>query len=107
MRKLRLRPMAKNDLDSIWAFTFEHWGQAQATNYLEKIKRTLYLVASNPHIGQPRETITAGLQVFTVEKHMPCYLVDVHQIDVLRILHTRMDLEGHLPLPLPNLKVKH
>ncbi len=107
MRRVRLRAKAKNDLDRIWAFTSEYWGQTQATNYLEKIKHTFDLIASNPQIGQPREKILAGLQVFTVEKHMLCYLVDDHQIDVLRILHKRMDLEGHLLRSSRSLKIKH
>ena len=107
MLKLRLRPKAKNDLDRIWAFTSEYWGHTQATKYLEKIRHAFDLIASNPHIGQPREKILVGLQVFTVEKHMLCYLVDDHQIDVVRILHRRMDLESHLIRPSPNLKFKH
>ena len=107
MRKLRLRPKAENDLDRIWTFTYENWGQSQATNYLEKIKHTFGLITSNPHIGQPREKILAGLHVFIVEKHMLCYLIDDYQIDVLRILHRRMDLESRILRPRSNLTIKH
>jgi plasmid stabilization system protein ParE len=34
--------------------------------------------------------------VFAVEKHMICYLVGDSQIDVLRVLHRRMDVDSHV-----------
>jgi plasmid stabilization system protein ParE len=34
--------------------------------------------------------------VFTVEKHMLCYFIDGNQIDVLRILHRRMDVDSRI-----------
>ena len=92
----RLRPKAKNDLDRIWEQTSENWGHAQARYYLGKIRHACYLIASNPHIGRSREEVLAGLHVFTVEKHMLCYFIDDSQIDVLRILHRRMDVASRI-----------
>lgn len=91
-----LSPKAKNDLDRIWEQTSENWGHAQARHYLGKIRHACYLIASNPHIGRSREEVLAGLHVFTVEKHMLCYFIDDSQIDVLRILHRRMDVASRI-----------
>jgi len=96
MRKLRLRPKAKNDLDGIWEHTLENWGQTPATKYLKKINRTFDLIACNPYIGRPRGKTLAGLHVVTAEKHILCYLVDNYQIDVSRILHRCMEIESSI-----------
>ncbi len=96
MCNYRLRPKAKNDLDRIWEHTSENWGRAQARQYLGKIKHACNLIASNPRIGRSREEILAGLHVFTVDKHMLCYFIDGNQIDVLRILHRRMDVDSRI-----------
>lgn len=96
MFKLRVRPKARNALDKIWERTSTNWGLTQATNYLEMIKHNLELIASNPHIGRLRERTRPELHVFAVGKHMICYLVDDSQIDVLRVLHRRMDVDSHV-----------
>ena len=96
MREYKLRPRAKNDLDKIWEHTSENWGRAQARIYLRKIKQACHLVASNPHIGRSREEVLTGLRVFIVEKHMLCYFIDDTQIDVLRILHRRIDVKSRI-----------
>ncbi len=96
MRGYRLRPKAQNDLDEIWDYTHANWGRSQARTYIKKIKRACIRIASNPNIGKAREEILAGLHVSTVEKHMLCYFIDDTQIDVLRILYRRMDVESRI-----------
>ena len=96
MRDYKLRPRAKDDLDRIWEQTSDNWGRAQARLYLGKIKHACRLIANNPYIGRSQEEFLAGLHVFTVEKHMLCYFIDEDKIDVLRILHRRMDVESHI-----------
>lgn len=97
MRNYRLRPRARNDLDRIWERTSEIWGRDQARTYLGKIKQARDLIASNPHIGRPREDVLAGLHAFNVQKHVLWYFVHDDHIGVVRILHSRMHVEHRIP----------
>lgn len=96
MRNYKLHPKARNDLDRIWDHTSEYWGRAQAREYFGKIQHACDLIASNPHIGRPRDEALVGLQVFIVEEHMICYCIDNNHIEVLRILHNRTDVESRM-----------
>jgi toxin ParE1/3/4 len=96
MPKYRLTPAAKSDLLEIWQYSVETWGETQAENYLLKIEATLEKLASNPEIGRKRPEVTPGYFSFPVEKHIIFYLCSDNYIDIIGILHGRMDIKNNL-----------
>lgn len=96
MADYRLTPAAKSDLIDIWNYTVNTWGEVQAEKYLLEIQTALEHLAANPEIGKQRPEIAIGYYSFPVEKHMIFYLCSNGFIDIIAVLHGRMDINKNL-----------
>lgn len=92
-----LSPAAQADLDHIWEYTAERWGVDQAEIYLRELQRSIERAVSTPGIGRACDDIRAGYRKLATGSHMLFYRVTADGvIDVVRILHQRMDIDRHL-----------
>ncbi len=96
MHKYRLTPSAKSDLIEIWNYTVETWGEKQAEKYLQDIENKLNQLAANPELGKRRPEISPGYYSFPAQKHIIFYLNSVSHIDIIGILHGKMDINKNL-----------
>lgn len=92
MRNVRLTTAAKGQLKSIWHYTFETWGERKADAYLVEIEKKLNLLAENPKLDRSRSDIKEKYYAIKVNKHIVFYLYNEKSIDVIGILHERMDV---------------
>lgn len=53
-------------------------------------------VASSPDRGRARDEIREGYRSYAVGSHVVFYVARSSRIDVIRILHQRMDVGRHL-----------
>ncbi len=97
MPEYRFRPKVRADLDAIWDCTYSNWGPKQARHYLTDIKRVCTQLMRNPQLGKVRDDLHSGLRVYPAGKHLIFYLEMDDGIDVVRVLHERMDIRRHLP----------
>ncbi len=81
---------------AIWKYTIENWGEKQAEKYLLEIETKLEQLAANPELGKQRPEINPGYNSFPVEKHIIYYLHSGDSIDIIGILHGRMDMKKNL-----------
>ena len=95
MKRCALRPRAQRDLEDIWDHTVRTWGAAQAEKYLRQIEAALATITRDPQIGRSCDDIRAGYRRFPTGSHIVFYRIDAEVIDVVRILHQRMDFEQH------------
>lgn len=91
-----LSPAAQADLEAIWTFGEARWGAARAELYIRDIQHAVETVAADPRRGRPCDEIRAGYFKFAVSAHMLFYRRRPGVIDVVRILHQRMDFDRHL-----------
>jgi len=92
-----LSPAAQADLDQIWDYTYHRWDPGQADEYLRELQRALERAATNPLIGRPCEEIRPGYRKLAAGSHVLFYRVmSEGDIDVVRVLHRRMDVDRHL-----------
>ena len=91
-----LSPRAEADLDEIWDYTETTWGTAQAETYLREIGTAFDVIAADPRRGQDCSHIRAGYRKFAVGSHVIFYRMAGNTVDVVRILHGRMDFDRHL-----------
>ncbi len=95
MAEFRLTPAAVNDLEAIWIYSSNEWGQNQANTYIDELVRALTDLAENPGLAPACNHIRSGYRRLLVGRHhvyfKPCH----HGIDVIRILHHRMDAPRH------------
>ena len=85
-RKVALRPKARADIKSI-----DTWGSAQGQLYVRELDRAMQHLAEKPGLGRSCPDIAPGLRVHSSGKHLVFYLRTDKAIDVIRILHQRMD----------------
>ena len=89
-------PRAEADIDDIWNYTIEHWGEQQAEIYLRLIKAAVEAVATDPKVGRTCDDVRPGYRRYPVGSHVLFYRVTATAVVVVRILHRRMDVERHL-----------
>ena len=93
----RYSPAARSDLRSIWRYTARNWTISQADEYLAAIRAECDRAASGFISGRSAEQYRVGYMMISVGSHFVFYKQAVDGgIDVIRVLHQRMDLLSRL-----------
>ena len=93
MAKVILRQQAIDDLNDIWAYTFEEWSEKQADKYYATLEFACIQIGKNPELGRESDGIHSNLFGLRTGKHIIFYqFITETEIEVLRILHESMDL---------------
>lgn len=90
------RPLADQDLVSIWLYTWQDWGEAQADRYLDALERVMQTLAQYPKMGHERKEFTPAVRMHPHAHHLVVYQPEDDGITVIRVLHKNMDVESHL-----------
>lgn len=96
MYKLYKQAQAEQDLINIWLYTYEAWGEAQADRYFQELNSGLKTLSHNPDIGKNRDSIREGYRSFQINRHVVFYKLASSTIQIMRVLHVRMDPELHI-----------
>ncbi|MFV2061259.1 MAG: type II toxin-antitoxin system RelE/ParE family toxin [Gammaproteobacteria bacterium] len=96
MSSYLLSTEAKKDFLSIRAYTLKRWGALQAQKYLDSLEKKCDDLVKRPHLGRERPEIKTGFRSISEGKHMIFYRVSKKGIEILRVLHTRVDIEYKL-----------
>ncbi|MBT4092006.1 MAG: type II toxin-antitoxin system RelE/ParE family toxin [Deltaproteobacteria bacterium] len=92
----RLTPAADQDITDIWRYTSETWGFVKANSYLGQLEKCLINLVDQPGLGKKRDEIREGYRSFHIGQHMIFYRQNLKkQIEVVRVLHERMDHKIH------------
>jgi toxin ParE1/3/4 len=94
--RLILRPSAKRDLALIWSSTESRWDRAQADSYVIAINRRLGAILDFPSSYPEYRSRHGKFRKAPSGEHVIFYLVSAEQVDVIRILHNRMDADAQL-----------
>jgi len=94
--KYRIRALAQADLESIWLYTCEEWGAAQADTYLESLIQRFEWLVENPALGKPRDDIKQGYFCFPEGMHLIFYILKNNHVEIIGIPHQRMDIIEYL-----------
>ena len=97
MAKVILRQKAIDDLNDIWNYTFDKWSAKQADKYYATIRFACNGIGENLNIGKEYDGIDKNLLGLKSEKHIIFYKsISEDRIEVVRILHERMDLKNRI-----------
>jgi len=94
-RVIKLSPLAEADLEEIWLYTFRQWSLEQADEYHRGIMAAIEGLADGSRIGR-RTEIRKRYWKYKVGMHVVYFRCSEDSIDVIRILHGRMDVDIHL-----------
>jgi toxin ParE1/3/4 len=95
-RHYTLVPLARADLEGIWRYSFETWSITQADTYHERLVRAFQALVVGTKTGRPIDHIRQGYYKFPVGSHLIFYRESTSGIEIVRILHQRMDIAKHL-----------
>ncbi|MBR9859545.1 type II toxin-antitoxin system RelE/ParE family toxin [bacterium] len=89
---------ACRDLESIWIYTDENWSAEQADRYYNLIVNEIEYLAENPESGIDYGHIREGYFRSRMKSHFIFYKNEPRkeEIEIIRILHQRMDIDAHL-----------
>lgn len=98
MPEFRLTRKAIADLKSIARYTETQWGRAQRNTYLSRLDQAFQALAEHPAQGTDCAEVRAGYRRYRTGRHMIYYraLSGTGGIEIVRVLHDRMDPDRHL-----------
>ena len=92
----KLLPQARADLEDIWRYSFETWSSEQADQYIGGLVKAFEALADGSKVGRPANHIREGYESLPVGSHLVFYRTTSADIQVVRVLHQRMDFKRHL-----------
>lgn len=97
MKNYILTRKAEEDIREIWNYTAEEWDKEQAENYLSGLEDKIIRASETPEaIARDRTEIEDGYMSFLYESHVVFFKRKLDQIEVIRVLHQRMDIPKRL-----------
>jgi toxin ParE1/3/4 len=91
-----LSPAAQADIDGIWDYTADTWSIEQADRYVALIRRAYETISPDGHEGRPMPEVRKGYRKLAVGSHLIVFRLVDGYVDVIRILHQRMDISARL-----------
>lgn len=88
----RLSIAAAKDINGIYDYTMDRFGEQQTVAYLTGLDERLTYLANRPETGRTRDEVRKGLMSFTYEKHVVFYRIMKYGIRIVRVLHGSMDI---------------
>ena len=85
---------AVSDLEEIWIYTVEKWSIEQADRYYNLVFDEINYICKHINTGKSMEHIRKDYRAAKVKSHLIFYRVVNDTIEIIRILHERMDIEN-------------
>lgn len=96
MIRVILSPKAKSDLSDIWEYTLAEWGIDQAEKYVRELWASMQEKGVDLSTSTDISDVRKGYRKIRSGSHIIFFKLTREGIDVIRILHQRMDFERHL-----------
>jgi toxin ParE1/3/4 len=97
MAEIQFSELAISDLEDIFVYTIEMFGEAQAERYKALLENGCERLAADPRLGRALIGQTQTFFHYTFERHAVFYTKLSDGILVVRVLHVAMDFLRHLP----------
>ena len=87
---------ALSDVEEIWFYTAEKWSVDQANRYYNLIFDEINFICKNINAGKSMEHVRKGYRASKVKSHLIFYRILNNTVEIIRILHERMDIENRI-----------
>ena len=85
----RLTEAADADIDEIYAWTLETWGEAKADEYFHGLYDAFDRIIDNPYLGTDRPEFGENIQFIRFKSHRIFYRPRSDIIEILAVVHVR------------------
>ena len=90
-----LTQKAYGDLKDIAIYTQKNLGKSQRILYVKMLDDAFHELSDNPEYGVKIKDIREGYYKYRIGSHLIyCRKISEHDIEIVRILHQRMDIES-------------
>lgn len=86
----------KKDLEKIWLYTYHNRSASQAKSYTNLIIQQIEFISRNPTSGKKFNHLIKRYFRSKIKSHYIFYKIDETKIQIIRILHERMDIISQL-----------
>jgi len=94
MQEYLISEKALEDINNIWIYTAENWSVEQADRYYNLIIDEIEYIVENLNMARDFEKIRKSYKYSKVKSHLIFFKKDkTNEIEVVRVLHERMDIE--------------
>ncbi len=96
--KYKISQAASRDIENIWLYTIEKWSIEQADRYFNLIMDEIEYLAKDSKSGKDYSMVRKGYFRSQIKSHFIFYKINSknQEIEIIRILHQRMDIETQL-----------
>jgi toxin ParE1/3/4 len=96
--KYKISQAANKDIENIWLYTIEKWSIEQADRCFNLIMDEIEYLAEYPKSGKSYNIVRKGYFRSQIKSHFIFYKInrENQEIEIIRILHQRMDIEIRL-----------
>ncbi|WP_374405412.1 type II toxin-antitoxin system RelE/ParE family toxin [Pelagerythrobacter sp.] len=95
-RQLRYHSTAQRDFTNLADRSERECGNARTRRYLDEIERTIRSIVENPMLGHDAQLPHVDLRRVTAGRDVIFFTFNDREVQIVRILHDRMDFEGRL-----------
>ena len=97
MQAFIISEKALEDINNIWIYTAENWSVEQADRYYNLIVDEIEYIVRNFDMARDFGKIRKSYRYSKVKSHLIFFKNDkTNEIEVVRVLHERMDIENRL-----------
>jgi toxin ParE1/3/4 len=82
MASYRLAPLAEQDMETIWEYSFEQWGINQANYYTDELVSTFEDLAASTSQASSCDDIRVGYKIYRQGKHLIYFNMLLHLTQV-------------------------
>ena len=86
---VELLESAERDLDRIWEYTVERWGQDQALRYVRAMNDAMTRLSVFPEIARLYEEFSPPVRIHVFREHLIVYQTTETTLEVIRLLPSR------------------
>jgi toxin ParE1/3/4 len=83
-------------LIDLFVYGAQQFGLSKAEAYFLDIENVLQFLAENPFVGNERVEFKPPVHIHPHKKHLIIYTIETDFIQIVRVLHHRMDVKSHL-----------
>jgi toxin ParE1/3/4 len=91
--QIRISPRARSDLTEIWSYIADD-SVANADAFIDKLHKTIQVLAKQPRSGRRREELAPGILSFPFGRYIIFYCTNRYAIEIVRVLHGARDIQS-------------
>lgn len=97
MSKFIISEKALEDINAIWVYTAQNWTVEQANRYYNLIFDEIEFISNNFEMAQDFGKLRKSYRYSKIKSHLIFFKKNkFNEIEVIRVLHERMDIENRL-----------